>query len=114
MSIKKNTIVKTKASQRQATIANRLRKRLSDGIVEFDFLKKDGTIRHAFGTTLTDLVAGKINGRGVPGRVRGVVTFWDCEKSDWRSCRTSSIINIVPKTRGKKAKKPTTSQDQNN
>lgn len=88
-------------SKRQANKASRLRKRLSGGIVEFDFLKKDGTIRHAFGTTLSNLVEDKINGRGTSGVTRGVVTFWDCEKSAWRSCRTSSIISIVPKNRKK-------------
>lgn len=91
----------TRKAAAAAKRASRLRSRLSGGIVEFFFLKKDGTVRHAFGTTLSTLVGPKIKGTGKSGVERGVVTFWDVEKAAWRSCTVNSIMSIVPKGKTK-------------
>ena len=43
-----------------------LKERMKTSVVEFYFVKKDGTLRHAFGTTMPSLAAKHINGRGFP------------------------------------------------
>ena len=105
----------TRAAAAATKRVSRLRQRLHTGIVEFYFRKKDGSLRHAFGTTVGTLIESHIKGTGKSGEQRHVVTFWDVEKADWRSCTYNSIVTIVPKTKmtnpGQVTMPPTASAD---
>ena len=74
-----------------------LRKALYEGVVLFEFVKKDGTLRHARGTTCPDLVPvdDKPQNKRTPEQQaayeRQTVAFYDIDKKAWRSMRIDTI-----------------------
>ncbi len=72
-------------------LGNELRKRMQQGVVEFFYHKKNGEVRRAFGTTMPALAKAHIlhGGSSV-----SVITYWDCERNDWRSCQIQSLIKV--------------------
>ena len=74
-----------------------LRKALNEGIVLFEFIKKDGTLRHARGTTSPDLVPsvdtpqGKRTPQVQALYERQTVAFYDIDKKGWRSMRIDTV-----------------------
>ena len=74
-----------------------LKKALYEGIVLFEFIKKDGSLRHARGTTCPDLVPTDDTPKGMrtPEQQalyeRQTVTFYDIDKKGWRSMRIDTI-----------------------
>ena len=76
---------------------NDLRKALNEGIVLFEFVKKDGTLRHARGTTCPELIPtdntpqGKRTPEQQAAYQRQTVAFYDIDKKDWRSMRIDTI-----------------------
>ena len=71
---------------------NELRKRMQTSVVEFYFTKKNGGIRRAFGTTMKSLAKAHTVG-GQPSSPK-VITFFDVEKSEWRSCQIQSLLKV--------------------
>lgn len=71
---------------------NELRKRMQTSVVEFWFSKKDGSIRHAFGTTMSSLAKAHTVG-GAKASIK-VIPFFDVEIGEWRSCQIQSIIKV--------------------
>lgn len=76
------------------SLGNELRKRMSEGVIEVWFTKKSGEVAHRFATTKSSLVKNHINGRGISGEQRNVITFWDVEKGAWRSMQIQSILKV--------------------
>ncbi len=74
-----------------------LRKALYEGIVLFQFIKKDGTTRNTRGTTCPDLVPtdDAPKGKRTPEQQalyqRTTVAFYDIDKKAWRSMRIDTI-----------------------
>ena len=74
-----------------------LKKALYEGIVLFEFIKKDGTLRHARGTTCPDLVptGDAPKNKRTPEQQalydRQTVAFYDIDKKAWRSMRIDTI-----------------------
>ena len=68
---------------------NELRKRMQASVVEFYFSKKDGSVRHAFGTTMGSLAKAHTVG-GARSSIK-VIPFFDVEVGEWRSCQLQSI-----------------------
>jgi len=74
-----------------------LKTALCEGIVLFEFIKKDGSLRHARGTTNPDLVPVDDTPKGVrtPEQQalyeRQTVAFYDIDKKGWRSMRIDTI-----------------------
>ena len=74
-------------------IALMLKDALKKGKTNFVYQKKNGTIRRAIGTL-----------KNIPDSKKerkGVVVYFDLEKNGFRSCRSSSILEI----NGKKIKR---------
>ena len=71
---------------------NELRKRMQTSVVEFYFSKKDGAVRHAFGTTMGSLAKAHTVG-GARSSIK-VIPFFDVEVGEWRSCQLQSIIKV--------------------
>ena len=71
-----------------------LKKRMQTSVVEFYFIKKDGTLRHAFGTTMGSLATKHINGRGISRESVNTTPFFDVEKGEWRSLRYETIVKV--------------------
>ena len=76
---------------------NDLRTALNEGVVLFTFVKKDGTLRHARGTTCPDLLPevdtpqGKRKPEVQALYERQTVAFYDIDKKAWRSMRIDTI-----------------------
>ena len=74
-----------------------LKNALYEGTVLFEFIKKDGTLRHARGTTCPDLVPaddtpkGKRTPEQQAAYDRQTVAFYDIDKKGWRSMRIDTI-----------------------
>ena len=74
-----------------------LKQALYEGIVLFQFVKKDGTLRHARGTTCPDLVPTDDTPKGARTPEtqakfdRQTVAFYDIDKKGWRSMRIDTI-----------------------
>ena len=74
-----------------------LTKALYEGVVLFEFVKKDGSIRHARGTTCPDLVPtdNMPQNKRTPQQQalydRQTVAFYDIDKKGWRSMRIDTI-----------------------
>lgn len=81
----------------QHEAASLLRRKLSEGVVEFKFLKADGTIRRAVGTTNMDYIPNKDVPKSSNNQQEdsSVVKFYDIEKSAWRSCKAENLIEII-------------------
>lgn len=74
-----------------------LKELLQNSIVTFSFTKTNGETREAIGTRCLDIATGITENdmpKGVKAEIPGVITFWDCEKQAWRSCREDSILDI--------------------
>ena len=76
---------------------NDLKKALYEGIVLFEFIKRDGTLRHARGTTCPELVPtdDTPKGKRTPEQQalydRQTVAFYDIDRKGWRSMRIDTI-----------------------
>lgn len=71
-----------------------LKERMKTAVVEFYFIKRDGTLRHAYGTTMPSLAAKHINGRGIPRESVQTTPFFCVESGQWRSFRWESIVKV--------------------
>ena len=74
-----------------------LKTALNEGVVLFEFIKKDGSLRHARGTTCPDLIPtdnmpqNKRTPLQQAAYQRQVVTFYDIDKKWWRNMRIDTI-----------------------
>jgi len=74
-----------------------LRKALNEGLVHFEFIKKDGTKRYARGTTSPDLIPtddtpkNKRTPEQQAAYNRQTVSFYDIDKKAWRSMRIDAL-----------------------
>ena len=74
-----------------------LKKALYEGVVLFEFVTKDGSIRNARGTTCPDLVPtdNMPQNKRTPQQQalydRQTVAFYDIDKKGWRSMRIDTI-----------------------
>ena len=76
---------------------NDLRSALNEGIVLFQFVKKDGSLRHARGTTCPDLIPSDDMPKGARTPEQqalynsSTVAFYDIDSKGWRSMRIDTI-----------------------
>ena len=78
----------------KAMMIENLKTKLANGIAHFVFMKKDGTLREAWGTTNPSLSAKHINGNGVSRELFKTTAYFDIEKGNWRSLRWESLIKV--------------------
>ena len=78
---------------------NDLKNALNEGLVIFEFVKKDGSLRHARGTTCPELIPADDTPKGKRAPLqqaifeRQTVAFYDIDKKGWRSMRIDTIWN---------------------
>ena len=87
----------------KADLAADLREEMMARVVEFDFIKKDGSIRHAFGTICPDFLP-QVESDGNPKKAPsasnyGCFRYYDTEKQAWRAF---SVVNIISFEKGGK------------
>ena len=71
-----------------------LKEKLANGVAHFIFIKKDGSVREAWGTTKSELAKKHINGRGESRENYCTTAWWDCENGGWKSLRWESIVKV--------------------
>ena len=72
----------------KAMMIENLKTKLANGIAHFVFMKKDGTLREAWGTTNPSLSAKHIN------ELFKTTAFYDVTIGEWRSFRWESLVQV--------------------
>jgi hypothetical protein len=62
-----------------------LKEMLHSGLVQFAFIKKDGVLRTAMGTTNLRHIPADQHPKGIREASQKVVCFWDLLSGEWRS-----------------------------
>lgn len=79
----------------KALLVEQLKKKLRSGqIVKFAYLKSNGDIRVAYGTTNADFVKDKVCGWGVSREEYATTAYYDLESGGWRSFRWENLIAV--------------------
>ena len=78
----------------KAQVIDLLKAKLQMGVAHFVYMKKDGTLREAWGTTSSNLMKANINGRGIDRDSVNCVCYWDVEKGAFRSLRFESLVQV--------------------
>lgn len=78
----------------KAMMIQNLKEKLRNGVAHFIFIKKNGEVREAFGTTNAAVAAKYTNGNGISREYFKTTAYFDIEKGEWRSFRWESIIKV--------------------
>ena len=78
----------------KAMMIESLKEKLRNGVAHFIFVKKNGEIREAFGTTNAAVAAKYTNGNGVSREHFKTTAYFDIEKGEWRSFRWESLVKV--------------------
>ena len=71
----------------KAMMIQNLKEKLRNGVAHFIFIKKNGEVREAFGTTNAAVAAKYTNGNGISREYFKTTAYFDIEKGEWRSFR---------------------------
>ena len=71
-----------------------LKEKMNHGVAHFEFMKKNGEIREAWGTTQSNIASAKTNGRGYNKELDNCIAYFDVEKGAWRSFRYESLVKV--------------------
>lgn len=78
----------------KAMIIEVLKEKLRNGVAHFVFVKKNGEVREAFGTTNAAVAAKYTNGNGISREYFKTTAYFDIERGEWRSFRWESIVKV--------------------
>lgn len=78
----------------KSIMINELKRRMQNEVVQFVFLKKNGELRTAWGTTNPTLIRKHTNGRGVSREKYLTTCYWDLECAHFRSFRWESLVKV--------------------
>ena len=78
----------------KAMMIETLKEKLRNGVAHFVFIKKNGEVREAFGTTNAAVAARYTNGNGISREYFKTTAYFDIEKGEWRSFRWESIVKV--------------------
>ncbi len=78
----------------KAMMIQQLKEQLRNGVAHFLYIKKNGEVREAWGTTNATLAYKYTNGRGISHEIYSTTAYFDIEKSAWRSFRWESIVKV--------------------
>ena len=78
----------------KAMMIEALKEKLRYGVAHFIFIKKNGEVREAFGTTNAAVAAKYTNGNGISREYFKTTAYFDIEKGEWRSFRWESIVKV--------------------
>jgi hypothetical protein len=71
-----------------------LKAKLQSGVAHFEYVKKNGEIREAWGTTCSNLMKAKVYGGGIRRDFVNCVVYWDVEVGDFRSLRFENLVKV--------------------
>ena len=78
----------------KAMMIESLKRQMRNGMAHFVFMKKNGELREAWGTTNGSLVAKHTNGNGECMEQFATTAYFDVEAGSWRSFRWENIIAV--------------------
>ena len=78
----------------KAMMIQNLKEKLRNGVAHFIFIKKNGEIREAFGTTNSSVASKYTKGNGISREYFKTTAYFDFEKGEWRSFRWESIVKV--------------------
>ena len=78
----------------KAMMVESLKRQMKNGIAHFVFMKKDGTLREAWGTTNRRLAQKPVNGNGDSREFYCTTAYFDVERGAWRSFRWENIVAV--------------------
>lgn len=78
----------------KAMMIDNLKTKLANGVAHFIFVKKNGELREAWGTTQANIAKAKTVGTGESREAYCTTPFYDVEAGAWRSFRWESIVKV--------------------
>lgn len=78
----------------KALMIEQLKEKLRVGMAHFVYVKRDGSLREAWGTTNASLASKYTNGRGCSREAFATTTYFDVEVGTWRSFRWENIVKV--------------------
>ena len=78
----------------KAQMIDLLKAKLQSGVAHFLYMKKDGTLREAWGTCAGNLMKATQNGRGLSGDQVNTVKYFDVEAGGYRSTRYENLVQV--------------------
>ena len=79
----------------KSMLIEEVKRKMRAGTCHFLYVKKDGSVREAFGTLNSALCGKHINGRGQSPETWGCSCYFDVEKGQFRSFRWTNIIDVL-------------------
>ena len=78
----------------KSAMINELKSKMKNGVAHFLFVKKDGSIREAFGTINGALASATTTGTGISRENYATCAFYDCVCGGWRSFRWETLLRV--------------------
>ena len=78
----------------KAQMIDLLKAKLQSGVAHFLYMKKDGSLREAWGTTASNLMKATQNGRGLSGDQVNTVKYFDVVAGGYRSLRFENLVQV--------------------
>ena len=78
----------------KAQMIDLLKAKLQSGVAHFIYIKKDGSLREAWGTTASNLMKATQNGRGLSGDAVNTVKYYDVMVGGYRSLRFEKLVQV--------------------
>ena len=78
----------------KAQMIDLLKAKLQNGVAHFVYMKKDGTLREAWGTCARNLMKATQNGRGLSGDQVNTVKYFDVVAGGYRSLRYENLVQV--------------------
>ena len=78
----------------KAQMIDLLKAKLQSGVTHFLYMKKDGTLREAWGTCASNLMKATQNGRGLSGDQVNTIKYFDVMAAGYRSLRYENLVQV--------------------
>ena len=76
----------------KAQMIDLLKAKLQNGVAHFVYMKKDGTLREAWGTCASNLMKATQNGRGLSGDQVNTIKYYDVMAGGYRSTLYENLV----------------------
>ena len=78
----------------KAQMIDLLKAKLQSGVAHFLYMKKDGSLREAWGTCAGNLMKATQNGRGLSGDAVNTIKYYDVIAGGYRSTRYENLVQL--------------------
>ena len=78
----------------KAQMIDLLKAKLQNGVAHFVYIKKDGTLREAWGTCASNLMKATQNGRGLSGDQVNTIKYYDVMAGGYRSTLYENLVQV--------------------